>query len=632
MTDSNTTAGAPGLDRLLLALLDTLRHTPVRLRPDGGLQRGQGERWLDALGVTGGALPARWAPLGVLLELTDRLGLAAPVQGYLRPQPEGARALFGPSTLDRTRILLRAWEAGPRAGGWAQAALGDEGAALPSPPPLRAGARAWLLGRLAELGPLPASTSARRFCLGLSGPPHPDPPETWQAGLDVLAQLGAVDPEALARDTLALTAAGAFVLGAGPRPPSAAARDDLGQVLVQPSFQLVALVPPGGGLSLLYTLGRCARPEGPPPNFSYHMDATSLSRAASEGLSPGAVLTLLRSRCPHPLPQNVEHSVVAWGQTQRRTCLYRGVTLLEFDSPAELGEHWPTLELSPGACRVGPQRALLPANERSAVAQALGSNDFEDLDHSAPLAPALRMAEGTLVEADPSRLGLRVRGLLQALGAERRSPTTWSLDAEQAGAHLAPSAPGSEALRQQAHEAFQAGFPPELRVAAAAARGRLGTPALLSGVVLVCRDAHVLDLLLSLPELRARGRTSLGDRAIMLAPEDAPAVCTLLDQLGLGHTTELPAAGGVAPGGAPQALTGGDVLAAARLALTHGWELLVRYDPGARRPEEELRVQPLRLSERAGRHVLHARPAGQEGERALALAFVRAARVLPPPD
>ena len=135
MTDSNTTAGAPGLDRLLLALLDTLRHTPVRLRPDGGLQRGQGERWLDALGVTGGALPARWAPLGVLLELTDRLGLAAPVQGYLRPQPEGARALFGPSTLDRTRILLRAWEAGPRAGGWARdLSARPSGAQRPAPP------------------------------------------------------------------------------------------------------------------------------------------------------------------------------------------------------------------------------------------------------------------------------------------------------------------------------------------------------------------------------------------------------------------------------------------------------------------------------------------------------------------
>jgi len=629
MSVSATAPVVVATERLLLALLDSLRHDPVGTRPGKATLRGRWEKWSEALGLAS-LPPETTRPLLVtLLELTERLGLAQPRHGYLRPCAKPARALFGQQGHERCRALLTAWEAGPVPGGWASTLLATgAGDALPSSD---SRARSWLLSRLGEVARDPRRPRTKSLCARLEREGGDRPGEQWRTALTTLAGLGVLDADAFARGEVATTSEGAFVLGCGPRPAGGGAAETTERVLVQPSFQLVALTAPGS-LGLLHELGRFARPEGPPPNFSYHMDAVSLSRGASEGFTPGAVLRLLGERCPYPLPQNVEHSVGAWGQAQRRAQVHRGATLLEFDSAAELDERWPELELSAGTSRVGPTRAVGATAQRGALAHALGSNAFEDLDHGGRLAPSLSLTATMDVGVDETRLGLRAMGVLRALGASPAGEGQWTLDAALAGRRLSGGTEAARRLRKQAHEAFTAGLPPELRVAAAAARGGLGQPQLLEGVVLLCPDEPSTNLLLSLPSVRARALQRVGDRAVLVAPEDAQPLRELLAGLGLDCANGRPAAGGLASGPEEAGGEGGNVLESIRLALRRDWELLLRFDPGARRPEELLRVRPIRLTERGRRHVLHATAAGQPNERSLPLAFVRSARVLPPPD
>lgn len=683
---------ATDLPRLLLGLVDELRHQPQRMLREGGLARRGQERLLSALGLTadrGWAEEHAAAFLSWLLALARTLGLLAEREAELEVQPVAASSFFHGSPADRCRLLLMAWlrMAEPQLSPGATLGPGPTPAPTsspsPSPSPVTTAKTAPATGEPAATAALPEdapapdlSGQAAGVAAAAGALPGAEPPrlpsfvpgpgaatkrkllrqlarQHRQGPLAAVAfaeelkrspERGAAPPVALSLELLAqlvllgiceaqpweeqgaivVSAAGAFALGTGVRPPRPAAQP--GHLIVQPTFTIV-VVAEQEDLGLFYEVGRFARPTGPPPTFSYLLAARSALRAAREGLSLDEVHDLLRRASPHPLPQNVVHSLGQWQAAQSRLRLRRGVTLVELSDPAELEELLPFAELSPGVRRISPTLLLLPVRERSEVVQVLGTRDFVDIDYQAPLPPCLELGPELELRPLASCTNLWTPLLLARYATAADAQGVVRLDPQHVRRAIAAGGEAAaEAVRRELQNALVGGLPAELELVLWSATGKLGTLHLVHAPVLCASAAAELDALLRVPAVHAALVRRLGPEAALLRQDSSPRLLAVLQALGLTVRSDHPTPEGAEAAEDQPISDPSQILQLLREAASRGEELVLTYDPGARRPLEEVRIVARELTSRKGRHYLHALRPGQTEERVFALSYVTGVR------
>jgi len=671
------------LQRLLLALLDEVRHQPPRLLRGGALGRRTMDRLQGALGL---GREQGWEPAAAELGTRYLVGLAR-TAGLIEERdlrllvvPPVATVFFHGQPADRVRSLLLAWQRlGPagipvleRASLPSPLPLGraadqppegeepplpeggpDQGPPGPHPEQLPAGTRqaslaapgAWhpstidpettallalkrrlirMLARLHRSGPTAAAT-ARPLLLGSAERSLPQAATLLMQGLRELLELGVLDETTWDREgVIQLTSAGVFALGAGGRPPFTP--PPRGRVLVQPSFNLVVLSNEGD-LRLLYEIGRVATADGPPPSYSYRLNARTVARGVREGVTLESLEELLTSHCPHPLPQNVAHTLADWRQAQERLCIHRDVTLVEFDTPAELDEVLGLAQVTPGVRPLGPTLLLVPQRSRSEVIGTLGTNDFVDLDYGARLPPSLEVGPELELQPLPAACNLWVPYLLQHYATTPPDLVRPRLDLPRLTAEVqAGGEAAAERIRNVFDLFFVGGTPPEVELALRSVTGRVGKIQLATAPVLATEEEETLDVLLRVPVVAESLVRRLGPTAALLRPDPSATLRAQLHDLGLTLDDLLPQAPEPLP--EPTVHEPAAILLLLREAAAQQAEVVITYDPGARRPLEEVRVRPREVTTRRGRYYLHAQQPGQTEERVFSMTYVAGVRRL----
>ena len=115
-------------------------------------------------------------------------------------------------------------------------------------------------------------------------------------------------------------------------PPSSEA---LGQIILQPDFQLLAMGPVA--LRTLANLERFAEREKLDESVvSYRITRDSTYQAFQRGETVETILTFLTEATGQPAPQNIRRSLEAWEGQYERIVLRRDVTILQLDSSEAL--------------------------------------------------------------------------------------------------------------------------------------------------------------------------------------------------------------------------------------------------------------------------------------------------------
>jgi hypothetical protein len=212
---------------------------------------------------------------------------------------------------------------------------------------------------------------------------------------------------------------------------SQAPAPEAGRVVVQPSFQILAMGPVS--LGVLARLDLFASRESVDRGaFQYRLSRESLYRGQQLGVNVGDVVRLLEATSGQELPQNVRRSLEEWAAHHERIVFRSGVTLVQTATPELLAELMAQPETAPYLARsVTPQVALAPGSAWEPLVDALvqrglfpavSGADPHTADHSVTIAE-----DGTIrpVHAVPS---LHLRGRLARLAEE--SPErdgTWRL-------------------------------------------------------------------------------------------------------------------------------------------------------------------------------------------------------------
>lgn len=110
---------------------------------------------------------------------------------------------------------------------------------------------------------------------------------------------------------------------------------DIGQLILQPDFQVLAL----GPVPLVTLLGieRIAERETvQPAAVGYRLTRNSIYRALQNGASIGVICAFLSRITQQPLPQNVERTLEEWGAQHERIIVRRDVLVVQTDAAAQL--------------------------------------------------------------------------------------------------------------------------------------------------------------------------------------------------------------------------------------------------------------------------------------------------------
>lgn len=487
--------------------------------------------------------------------------------------------------------------------------------------------------------------------------------------LESLARLGCVmfkDEESGGRDELHVTVAGLYALDTGPRPEDRSLTG--GELVVQPTFELVVIAR-CPDVSLIFELERFATRTGPAPGTTYVLEEASVYRAVREGLEIEEILDFLHGHAQQPLPEPVVFALSDWARRQERIKVWRRSALIEFPDASALENYLIAMDLKASeARRVGDRWILVPDGDRRSVTRCLGQNYFTDLDYGADLPACVQTdGEGVLtITGAVARLDVRSRlatfcdPTTTASGEEGWRVTSEGLQrAEKAGVSAGK-------ILDTLDELVDGGVPPALRVLVDAAAGHVGRVGLGQVTALVAERPGDVDRLAELPDvaphvlrvlpggvaiIRRQGEEQVRAALQALGVEEDPGVLTRKgviplapDALDANATAAAtaggagPSANGAAPAKQPQANGGGnghgttmtraEVKRLLTRAVSDGREAVIRYDPGARRPLQDLRVAPVRIETRNGVGYLHARQRGRQATRKFSLKFVQGVRLL----
>ncbi len=202
----------------------------------------------------------------------------------------------------------------------------------------------------------------------------------------------------------------------------------VGQVILQPDFQLLALGPVP--LGTLEGIERFAdRETVQPATVGYRLTRSSIYRALQKGASIGVICGFLRQITQQSLPQNVERTLEEWGAQHERIVVRRNVVVLQTNTTAQLDVLFADPILQP---------VLQRLDEHTAVADARYTQQIQDRLWHLELLPAIsRGPEADLPHSliwDEGRLlprltppSLYVTGIVQRFAAPEASG--WQLTA-----------------------------------------------------------------------------------------------------------------------------------------------------------------------------------------------------------
>jgi len=650
------------LDLSLLSVVGLFRGSLARLLRSGHPGRRVLRAVAHLLEGEDAEEPASWDARGrapFVYHLARALGLLAADAGHLRVDGARAAAYFLASAPDRVRQRVRAWrnvtawseladlpgleiDQGARArshgapdntqAARARTRVYDAVAALPRGDwtPVSAVVEALADATLlfpAETGPYyPGVATRRRPAARVPRRSHA--PVVEQAfvvrSLEILAELDAVTlDEDAGVQRVRPSAAGLYALGTASRPEVRPHTG--GELVVQPTFEVVVLSQ-RADVSLVFTLERFARRTGPGPGTTYRLDEESVYRAVREGLEIPSLLEFLEAHASSGVPGSVRFALQDWARRQDRIRVLRHGSLIEFANAASLDAHLVAMDLeSTGARRVGERWILVPAGERREVTRCLGQNYFTDLDYAGTLPPCLEVSAGLDVHVAPERSRLDIEWLLGRF-AERHDGR-WRISPESLASAAASGLPLPQ-IQELLEELAVGGAPPELRVLADAAAGALGGFGLGSACVLVTEEPGDLARLLELDAVSERVSRVAAAGVALVPPEHEAELRRLLEGLGVREDDALVHATSAAAAPEVGRLSADQVKTQLDRCITEGREAVIRFDPGARRPLQDIRVEPVRVERRNGVAYLLARQRGRDDVRRFSLNFVSGVRLL----
>ncbi|MBU0702551.1 MAG: helicase-associated domain-containing protein [Chloroflexi bacterium] len=334
-----------------------------------------------------------------------------------------------------------------------------------------------------------------------------------------------------------LTPAGRAILGVeSAEPTSQLQEEEMGKLIVQPSFQLLALGPVS--LALLAQLYLFAdRERADLGAFEYRLSRESVYRAQQLGMDVTGVLRFLERNCDTELPQNVRRSLEEWAVSHERIVFRTGVSLLQAADAALLaaladdprtGEQLArTVAAEVSLVGNGRQKQLVAALVERGLFPAVSGAQPEAADRS-----IIVRQDGTIrpIHAVPS---LHLRGRLSRL-AEERDGGAWTLtpaSVRRAG--------GSKAkvlrLLEELGNLHRGPFPAELTEQIKAWGGYYGRAAAETLTLIEFRDQATLEELIGHPDLQPYLIPfPTADRALAVVPtEKLPQVKEILARFGV---------------------------------------------------------------------------------------------------
>jgi hypothetical protein len=261
------------------------------------------------------------------------------------------------------------------------------------------------------------------------------------------------------------------------------------------------------------------------------------------GLTPHAMLELLRKHSPRPLPPGVPEALRTWSRRRDRVTYHAAATLVEFGSAGDLElalRGWPDLSLPPPV-RIS-DRLLLVEDERAIPFdrfRQVGARDYRrPADVCVDVGP-----DGVSLTLDPARSDLLVDAELArfadesgadapargaAAGALRRRFTV-SKDSLRRAAEAGMSEP---LLTRWYQRRTGGDIPAAVRLLLLAAGPRVPSPAASRPWVVRTPTAELLDGLVQHPDTRNLLGERLGPTAVVVPTASLPALRRTLEALG----------------------------------------------------------------------------------------------------
>lgn len=183
-----------------------------------------------------------------------------------------------------------------------------------------------------------------------------------------------------------------------------------GRLIVQPTFELVALAPVSE--ALLVSLDRFAERVRLEHIAQYRLTRAAVTRAIQVGLHADAIQEVLERAAGGEIPQNVRYSLVEWERQARRIELWRGAALLEVDDPALLDALFASEQTQPMMSRrLTPLLAEVATDQLASIQDFLWQRNYLPALVSAPVHENL-LESGRLPAHEP-QWRLQHNGLLQ---------------------------------------------------------------------------------------------------------------------------------------------------------------------------------------------------------------------------
>jgi len=307
----------------------------------------------------------------------------------------------------------------------------------------------------------------------------------------------------------------------GPEPAVAPPAEDEGKVIIQPSFQILAIGPVS--LGVLAHLDLLAdRQRAGLGAFEYQLTRDSVYRAQQSGMDAAAVLRYLEAASAMDLPQNVRRSLAEWALHQERIVFRSGVSLIQTVTPELLGALNEDPRTAPLISRpIAPQVAILRRGAEKLLVQALVERgEFPTVcgaqPHSADHSVTVE-EDGTVrsVHAVPN---LFLYGRLQRL-AEAGPAGVWRITPASI-ARVGGSKARALRLLDDLASLHRGDLPAQLVEQIKAWAGYYGDAAAQALTLIEFRDPTTLAELLEKPELRALLKPfRAGERALAVVAE-----------------------------------------------------------------------------------------------------------------
>jgi hypothetical protein len=361
-----------------------------------------------------------------------------------------------------------------------------------------------------------------------------------------LGLVRAAEERGTGRRLVQLTPLGRYVLAAGPTPPP---RPTFEQFLfVQPNFEVIAY---RQGLTpqLVGRLSRFAWWAQVGAALELRLTRESILFGLEGGLTPQAMLDVLKRHSQRELPAGVVDAVRTWATHRERVTYYAAATLLEFGSAAERDqamESWPPDETNPD--REPPvavaDRFLLVEDERAIPFDRFRMSGSRDYRRPPDVCVAIE-PDGVTMVLDPSRSDLMVDAEIGRFADERPPQGRTSEPARRRFAVTAVSLRRGldRGLTPQDlvdwYERRTGGeVPPAVRLllaSSAATESGARVPPIKAArmLVLTMADAGLLDGLLQHPATSTWLGDRLGPNAVTVSDEHLEPLRKALKELGI---------------------------------------------------------------------------------------------------